>query len=135
MAIDPFYFGESKISTHDFLYSILVAAVGERPLGIQTSQVAAIARWTHERTKKPVDLEAHGMRTSAIALMSTTLEIKNIRKAELHESLRSFKSLIKEGYGANKYPELFCFGLLEYFDVPELMKLATVAGKQRIFFK
>ena len=32
MAIDPFYFGESKISTHDFLYSILVAAVGERPL-------------------------------------------------------------------------------------------------------
>ena len=135
MAIDPFYFGESKISTHDFLYSILVAAVGERPLGIQTSQVAAIARWTHERTKKPVDLEAHGMRTSAIALMSTTLEIKNIRKAELHGSLRSFKSLIKEGYGANKYPELFCFGLLEYFDVPELMKLATVAGKQRIFFK
>ena len=49
--------------------------------------------------------------------------------------IRSFKSLIKEGYGANKYPELFCFGLLEYFDVPELMKLATVAGKQRIFFK
>ena len=75
------------------------------------------------------------MRTSAIALMSTTLEIKNIRKAELHGSLRSFKSLIKEGYGANKYPELFCFGLLEYFDVPELMKLATVAGKQRIFFQ
>lgn len=135
LAIDPFYFGESKISTHAFLYAILVAAVGERPLGIQTSQIAAIARWTHERTKTPVDIEAHGLRTSTIALMATTLDIKNIRKAHLHGALPSFRNLINEGHGANKYPELFCFGLLEYFDVPNLAELAAINGQQRVFLK
>ncbi len=132
LALDPFYFGESKIRTHDFLYAILVAAVGERPLGIQTSQIAAIARWAKGRSRKPVDIEAHGPRTSMIALLATTLDEKNIGKAHLHESLSSLKTIIHEGHGANKYPELFCFGLLEYFDVPELTKLATINGRERI---
>ena len=132
LALDPFYFGESKIRTHDFLYAILVAAVGERPLGIQTSQVAAIARWAKGRSRKPVDIEAHGPRTSMIALLAATLDEKNIGKAHLHESLASLKTIIHEGHGANKYPELFCFGLLEYFDVPELTKLATINGRERI---
>ena len=34
LAVDPFYFGESKIEQRDFLFAILVAAVGDRPLGI-----------------------------------------------------------------------------------------------------
>ena len=135
LAIDPFYFGESTISTHAFLYAILVAAVGERPLGIQASQIAAIARWTNERSQKPVDIEAHGLRTSTIALLTTTLETKHIRKANLHGALPSFKNLVNEGHGANKFPELFCFGLLEYFDVPELTKLASLKGKPRVFLK
>eukprot|EP00913_Durusdinium_trenchii_P008874 g8340.t1 len=38
LAIDPFYFGESKISKRDFLYALLISAVGDRPLGIQAGQ-------------------------------------------------------------------------------------------------
>jgi hypothetical protein len=37
--------------------------------------LAAIARWAKKRTKKPVDIEAHGPRTSTIALLATTLDI------------------------------------------------------------
>src|SRR6185369_11753591 len=44
VAIDPFYFGESKLGKRDFLFAILVAAEGERALGIQASQMAAAAR-------------------------------------------------------------------------------------------
>ena len=79
-----------------------------------------------------MDIEAHGPRTSMIALLAATLDEKNIGKAHLHESLSSLKTIIHEGHGANKYPELFCFGLLEYFDVPELTKLATINGRERI---
>ncbi len=80
-----------------------------------------------------VDIEAHGPRTSTIALTATTLDIKNIRQATLHRSLDTLKSLIRDNHGANKYPELFCFGLLEYFDIPEMTKLANFNGKERIF--
>ena len=35
IAIDPFYFGECRIETRDYLYALLVSALGERPLGMQ----------------------------------------------------------------------------------------------------
>ena len=41
IAVDPFYLGESKIAERDYLFALLVAAVGDRPLGLQASQVAA----------------------------------------------------------------------------------------------
>ena len=44
LAVDPFYFGESTIPERDALYALLMAAVGERPLGVQAGQIAAIAR-------------------------------------------------------------------------------------------
>ena len=34
IAVDPFYFGESKIRTHDYLYALLLSDVGDRPLGL-----------------------------------------------------------------------------------------------------
>ncbi len=46
-AVDPVLWGESKIKAQDpdYLYPLFVAAVGERPLGIQAAQLAGIARW------------------------------------------------------------------------------------------
>ena len=49
LAVDPFYIGESKIPSRDFLFALLVGAVGERPVGIQASQLAAIARWSKQQ--------------------------------------------------------------------------------------
>ena len=43
VAVDPFYFGELKIPKRDYLYALLLAGVGERPLGLQASEVAATA--------------------------------------------------------------------------------------------
>ena len=45
IAVDPFYFGESKIAKRDWLFALLISSVGDRPLGIQASQIAAVARW------------------------------------------------------------------------------------------
>ena len=52
LAVDPFYFGESKITQRDYLYALLVAATGDRPLGIQSSQLAALARWARARSSR-----------------------------------------------------------------------------------
>ena len=74
VAVDPFYFGESKIAQRDFLFALLVAAIGDRPLGLQASQVAAVARWSlAEHEGDPVALVARGPRSSLFALVAAGL--------------------------------------------------------------
>lgn len=121
IAFDPFYFGESKIATRDYLFALLVAALGERPLGLQASQIAAVARWAGQ----PVTLEAHGRRLSLAALAAAALEPKAIAAAHLHGSMRSLREILDENLTVDKHPELFCFGLLEQFDIPQIARLAS----------
>lgn len=126
VAVDPFYFGESKIAQRDFLFALLVAAVGDRPLGLQASQVGAIARWSvAEHKSGPVAVVAQGERSSLFGLVAAALEEKAIGRAELHGSLGSLKEIIEQNWTVNQKPELFCFGLLESFDIEHLAALAA----------
>jgi len=126
LAVDPFYFGESKIAERDFLFALLVAAVGDRPLGLQASQVAAIARWAAgERNVGPVTVVAVGPRSSTFALVAAALEEKAIAGLELHNPLASLKEIIEQNATVEQKPELFCFGLLEWFDVKHLAAMVA----------
>jgi hypothetical protein len=125
LAVDPFYFGESRISSHDFLFALLVASVGDRPLGIQASQLAAIARWLEERGAGPVTIHAAGPRSSLFSLVAAGLERKAIKGLKMQEAFASLKEVIEKNWSADQKPELFCFGLLEAFDLPQIEKLAA----------
>ncbi|MEQ1862118.1 MAG: hypothetical protein ABMA13_19545 [Chthoniobacteraceae bacterium] len=126
LAVDPFYFGESKIAQRDMLYALLVAAVGDRPLGIQASQVAAVARWAAEEFKSPAALESIGPRSSVFTLIATALEPR-IGSLKQTDPLGSLHDVIRENWSVDQKPELFCFGLLESFDVPQLRRLVGAA--------
>jgi hypothetical protein len=125
IAVDPFYYGESKIASHSFLFAMTAAAVGERPLGIQASQIAAAARWAEAEFKQPVTVAAVGPRSSVVALSAAAMEPKAVAGLELHQPMDSLKELIEKGVGVDKQPELFCFGLLRDFDMKELIALAA----------
>jgi hypothetical protein len=126
VAVDPFYFGESKIKSRDFLFALLLASIGERPLGVQASQLAAIARWLRgQYPAGAVKLLAVGPRTSTIALVAAALEEEAIGSLELVKPLGSLKQVIEENVGVNQRPELFCFGLLEWFDIRQLAALVA----------
>ena len=126
LAVDPFYFGESKIRSHDWLFALLAAATGERPLGIQASQVAALARWGRDQFRQgPVAVSAVGPRTSTIALIAATLEEQAIGSLERQSHLASLKTLVETNRSVDASPELFCFGLLESFDIPQLELLVA----------
>ena len=125
LAVDPFYIGESKIPQRDFLFALLVTAVGERPVGIQASQLAAIARWSRQQhPDAELQIVADGERLSLAALLATALETKAIDRVELRGSLATLKEVVEENYGINQKPEFFCFGLLEAFDIRELVAMA-----------
>jgi hypothetical protein len=129
LAVDPFYFGESKISQRDFLYALLVTATGDRPLGIQSSQLAAVARWARTEFKSaPLTLESHGPRLGVAALIATALE-PTITTLHQTDALPSLHEVIRQNWSVDKYPELFCFGLLAACDIPQLK---TLVGPARL---
>jgi hypothetical protein len=126
LAIDPFYVGESRIGSHDFLFALLIGTIGDRSLGLQASQVAALARWCHEkRPAEPVELLALGPRSSLIALVAAALEDKAVNAVRLSRSIGSLKEVIEANWTANEKPEMFCFGLLESFDMRHLAALVA----------
>ena len=127
LAVDPFYFGESKIAQKDYLFALLLATVGDRALGIQASQLAAIARWTQSLGKSgPATIFASGPRSSTIALVAAGLEERAIGGLRLRGALASLKEVIdKNNWSFEQAPELFCFGLLEAFDIKQFAALAA----------
>jgi dienelactone hydrolase len=126
LAVDLFYFGESKIQQRDFLFAILMASTGERPLGLEASQLAAVGRWSvGEHRNGPVGVVAVGPRMSLIALAAAALESEALGGLELQGAWGSLKEVIEQGRGVDQMPEVFCFGLLEAFDVKQLTALTA----------
>ena len=124
VVVDPFYFGESKIAGVDFLFALLVSAVGDRPLGLQASQVGAIARWLkQDRKSGPVSVNAIGPRASLIVMCAAAIDVDAIAKVELHRSYGSLKEVIETNSSADRTPEMFCFGLLKQCDLKQIAAL------------
>ncbi|MCA9055257.1 MAG: hypothetical protein KDA75_15560, partial [Planctomycetaceae bacterium] len=123
-AIDPFYFGESHIPQRDFLYGLLVAAVGERPLGIQVDQLRAIATIAKSTGGgRDVELYAVGRRLGLAATVAAALEPGFVDMLTVEGGLTSLQEVIDENVAVNEAPELFCFGLLKECDVPHMEAL------------
>ena len=125
VAMDPFYFGESALGPRDFLFGLLISALGERPIGIQAGQVAAAARWLKARHGVPVDIDARGPRTSLIALIAAALEPDAIAGVQVHDDWKTLRDVLDREVSAQQMPEMFPFGLLAEFDVPQIVQLVA----------
>jgi dienelactone hydrolase len=126
LAIDPFYTGESAIETKSYLYALLLSSVGERPLGVQAAEIAAAARWMKTRAGS-VAIEAHGPRMSLAGLVAAAADPQAASTVRLFQPMKSVREPIDSSMKFSDAPELFCFGLLEWFDMPQLTELARPA--------
>ena len=128
LAVDPLFFGESKIVARDWLWGLMLDTVGDRPLGVQASQLAAIARHAHDtdRSGRTVTMYSVGPRSGLFTLVAAALEPHAIGQVTQRDAITSLKQYIIEGNrGVSEAPDLFCFGLLEHFDVPQLQALVA----------
>jgi dienelactone hydrolase len=136
LAVDPFYLGESQIQAQDpaYTYAVLLDCFGRRPLALQADQIAAAARWAREQYGQgPVGIVADGPRSSLAALVAAARETNAIDSVSLRRPLASLRQVIEQNQSVEDAPELFCFGLLERFDIQHLAALVaprrlTVAG-------
>ena len=119
LAVDPFYLGEcTPDERRAYLWALFVATIGDRPVGLQAGQLAAIARWAEkDRQWGKVRVLAAGPRTSLAALVAAGLERDAISGLDLTGALGSLKEAIEKPIPYAQAPELFCFGLLEAFDM------------------
>ena len=120
VVVDPYGFGESKVAEKEYLFSLLVGAVGERPLGLASGQVLAAARWRAEVDGPAPRLVSDGPRTGVVALVAAALDAKAISGVELNRPMSSLKEVLSSGKEYSSGPELFCFGLLGSFDLDRM---------------
>jgi hypothetical protein len=68
---------------------------------------------------------ATGPRSSLVALIAGGLEEESINNLELHRVLSSLREAIEKNWSVEQKPEMFCFGLLESFDLKQLEVLVA----------
>jgi hypothetical protein len=86
----------------------------------------AAARWLKSRQPaERVELVALGPRTSLAALVAGALETGAVQGLALHRGFASLTEIFEQSLSVDRTPELFCFGLLESFDIPQLAALVA----------
>lgn len=124
IAIDPMNFGENMIRERAWLWALLLSGLGDRMLGIQASQIEAVARTASQQYHGEVRLEAVGPRASLASLVAAALNPGLIQSVHTTGARSSLGELIEQNVMIDKEPDSFCFGLFEQFDIPYLRKLA-----------
>lgn len=123
IVFDPLYWGHASISARPHLFALLIASVKERLLGLQASQIGAAIRWAESRSAR-VRVRTIGRRAHLAALVARAAGETRPSDVSAEGQFRSLKEIIEENISVDQAPELFCFGLLESFDIPQLEELA-----------
>jgi hypothetical protein len=108
----------------DWPFHMLMASTGHRPLGMQVGQVMALTGWIRRvNRRKQIDLFTKGPITSTVALMATALQPERVSSLATSSLFGTLGSLIAADYRYEDLTPLFCFGLLNKFDIPDLVEL------------
>lgn len=125
ICFDAVLFGHAKPPGSLYQNAQVMSTVGARPLGIQAAQIQAAARFFSTRYQLAnLDIKASGIRVGLASLCAKALGEPLIGKLDTTGLPTSLKSLLLPMAQFDGVPELYCFGLLEWFDVPELRALA-----------
>jgi hypothetical protein len=124
LAADLLFTGDAagpKGETSD--YAQMLAATGDRPLGIEAAQLIAIARWIGGHPR----LEAAGIRNQMAAQVAAALEPELFSELVVTGGMKSLRHLYDAPIEYEAAPDLFCLDLYKQFDVDTLAALAAPA--------
>jgi dienelactone hydrolase len=126
LALDLMFIGAAWKDEYPFLFTQMLDAVGERPLGMQAAQLIRVARWAQERSgTAKIQLEATGMRSQAAAMVAAALEPNLFSEVSVHEGIRDFAYVIDKPIKFEDASELFCLDLYKDFNIDSLEAIAA----------
>jgi dienelactone hydrolase len=144
LALEPLFFGQNIPGTGDLgvsSYSQMLNGLGERALGLEAAQVAAVAEWLNTGLQhgsvtpgtafaakmpfRPIDLLTSGPRSQAVALTSAALEPQLFSSVVARHSIPSLEYVLEHPLKSGEVPELMCLDLFRDFDFDVLASLAA----------
>lgn len=129
LAVDPVFYGDADASTPRApLYTQLVSALGERPLGWEAAQLIETARWFTKQCggTKP-RLEVNGFRAQVAATIAAALAPNAFSEVVIRDGKPSLAYIYDAPVSYTKSPDLFCLDLYKEFDLDRLAMLAAPA--------
>jgi len=128
LAVDLVGMGDGAPDQPFDLISEMLAATGERPLGMEAAQLISVARWAQEEwAPSQIRLEGTGIRSQMISLVASALEPRLFSQVEVHGGMHSLSYLLEEPVEFKDAPDLFCLDLYKEFDLDRLAALAKPA--------
>ena len=123
IAVDPLLFGECFNTHYSYRFSLIINCVGERTIGIQAGQVAALGDWVRGEFHQSAGLMTFGPRSSFVGLVAAAIQPEAIGSLHMHDAYPSLGDLITHNIPYEDAPEMFCAGLLETHDLPLVEQL------------
>ena len=122
LAVDLFGAGENACA---FQFHMLLASAGERSLGIMTGQLLAVADWASRHYPGELYLRAGGRTAPVLCLLAAALQPRRFAGIVTSGLFDSLDRLVEwpSSYAADA--PLFCFGLLQEVDLPDLVRLSA----------
>jgi dienelactone hydrolase len=148
LALEPLFFGQNIPGAGDLgvsSYSQMLNGLGERPLGLETAQIEAVAEWLNtglqhgsptpgsafatRTASSPITLITSGPRSQAVGLTAAALEPQLFSSVEARHSIPSLQYVLQHPLKYSEVPELMCLDLLRNFNFDVL---ASLAGSAKI---
>jgi dienelactone hydrolase len=146
LALEPLFFGQNIPGIGDLgisSYSQMLNSLGERPIGLEAAQLAAVAEWLNtgmqhgsptpgsasavKSTRRPIAVLTSGPRSQAVALTSAALEPELFSAIDARHSIPSLDYVLAHPLKYVEVPELMCLDLFRSFDFDVLASLAAPA--------
>jgi dienelactone hydrolase len=144
LVFDPLLLGENIPGARDDLstFAQMLNTIGERPLGLEAAQVAAVARWlqadsvdgsgtpgarimSSDRALVPLSVVTNGPRAETVAVVSAAILPDLYASIESRHAIAGFGDLFTHPLGDHDAPELMCLDLYRDFDINTLSLIAA----------
>jgi dienelactone hydrolase len=126
LALDLLFTGDSAPSQPAELFTEMLAATGERPLGMEAAQLIELGRWAQTKWgPRAIRVETTGIRTQVISLIAASLEPHLFSEIENYGGMQSLAYLLDKPVPYEAAPDLFCLDLYKDFDLGQLRTLAS----------
>ena len=125
LVLDLLFTGEAAPDGPLFLFPEMLAAAGNRSLGLEVAQLIALSNWGREMWHAPsVRLEATGIRSQVEALVASALAPHLFSETSVQSGMHSLGYLLDKPVRYEEFADLFCLDLFKHFDLDRIMAMA-----------
>jgi hypothetical protein len=125
LVLDLVFTGDAAPEGLLFLFPEMLAAAGNRSLGLEAAQLIALSQWGGDQWHAPsVRIESTGIRSQVDALTASALAPRLFSEASVQGGMHSLRYVLDKPVSYQESPDLFCLDLYKDFDLDRVIVMA-----------